>query len=75
MSSKFAEKFKKQGISVLDSLSEKQFESLIKSLNNAYYNDESMMTDNEYDIIKEYFERKFPTNRLLYRILCHRWIK
>ena len=65
MSSKFAEKFKKQGISVLDSLSEKQFESLIKSLNNAYYNDESIMTDNEYDIIKEYFERKFPTNRLL----------
>ena len=65
MSSKFSEKFKKQGISVLDSLSEKQFESLIKSLNNAYYNDESMMTDNEYDIIKEYFERKFPANRLL----------
>ena len=65
MSSKFSEKFKKQGISVLDSLSEKRFESLIKSLNNAYYNDESMMTDNEYDIIKEYFERKFPTNRLL----------
>jgi DNA ligase (NAD+) len=65
MASRFVEKFKKQGISVLDSLSEKQFESLIKSLNNAYYNDESMMTDNEYDIIKEYFERKFPTNRLL----------
>ena len=65
MASRFVEKFKKQGISVLDSLSEKQFESLIKSLNNAYYNDESMMTDNEYDIIKEYFERKFPANQLL----------
>ena len=68
MSNIIVDKFKRQGINIIDELSEKQFESLIKSLNSAYYNDESMMTDNEYDIIKEHFERKFPSNMLLHNI-------
>jgi NAD-dependent DNA ligase len=64
----FLEGFKTRGISVLETLNERQMENVLKHANEAYYNGESIMTDNEYDIIKEYFEVRFPKNLLLQTI-------
>lgn len=61
----FMSQFKVSGISSLDKLNEGHLELILKQANDAYYNSESFMTDNEYDIIKEYFEAKFPNNPLL----------
>ena len=59
---RIVKELKTEGITALEKLSEKQFENIIKKANDAYYNDKSLMTDNEFDIIKEYFERTFPDN-------------
>jgi DNA ligase (NAD+) len=61
----FMNQFKVSGISSLDKLKEGHLELILKQANDAYYNAESLMTDNEYDIIKEYFEKRFPNNLLL----------
>ena len=53
----FAQQFKTSGISVLEKMNERQMENVLKQANEAYYNGESMITDNEYDIIKEYFDK------------------
>ena len=62
-------KFKESGISVLDTLPEKTLAQLISVANMAYHNTEHpLMTDNEYDIVKEYTERKFPKSTVLEQI-------
>ena len=62
------ENFKKDGISVLEQLSEKELSELLKEANKAYYNEEPLLTDNQYDIIKEYIETKYPTNTAVHEI-------
>ena len=63
-----AENFKKTGISVLDNLNEKQLADLLRSANKAYYNEEPFFTDNQYDIVKEYVETKYPSNPVIHEI-------
>ena len=63
-----AENFKKSGITVLDSLNEKQLSELLKELNNSYYNEQPILSDNQYDIIKEYTEAKYPNNTIIQEI-------
>ena len=41
--------FKKEGISVLENIPEQRYATLIKKANDAYYNDNALMTDNEFD--------------------------
>ena len=61
--------FKTKGISYLDSLSETQLSNMILIANDHYYNGTSvLLTDNQYDIIKEYIEVKFPKNQVLKQI-------
>ena len=60
--------FKREGIKVLDGISESKYANLIKKANDAYYNNSPLMTDNEFDIIKEYFESKYPDNPVLKNI-------
>lgn len=61
--------FKEIGISILDSLNEKQLSEMIALASDAYYNEKNiLMTDNEYDIVKEYIERKFPKNQAVEQI-------
>tara|TARA_Y100000356_G_C11257068_1_gene290899 strand:- start:981 stop:2885 length:1905 start_codon:yes stop_codon:yes gene_type:complete len=60
--------FKRDGIKVLDGISETKYANLIKKANDAYYNNSPLMTDNEFDIIKEYFESKYPDNPVLKNI-------
>ena len=56
------EDFKHNGILVLKSLNEKQLTDIIEMTNQKYYNETSIMTDNQYDIIKEYIETTYPNN-------------
>ncbi len=64
------DEFKKDGIDALKMLSEKQLSTMLDESNKAYYNDSEnvLMTDNEYDIIKEYMEKKYPKNKVLEQI-------
>jgi len=62
------ERFKKNGISVVESLSEKELQDVLDYTNTAYRNMEPIMTDNEYDIIHDYMETKYPNNPILNEI-------
>jgi len=58
--------FKENGIDVLKSLSEKELTTILRKTSEAYYNDkEELLTDNQYDIIKEYVEKTYPKNKVL----------
>jgi DNA ligase (NAD+) len=55
--------FAESGISVLDKLTESQLSSMIEKANDMYYNSsKQLVSDAQYDIVKEYIERKFPAN-------------
>lgn len=55
--------FKQKGISVLHSLGESDLSAMICYANTQYYNKHSsILTDSEYDIIKDYIENRFPQN-------------
>ena len=60
--------FKKNGITVLDALNENQLSSILREANKAYYNEQPLMTDNEFDIVKEYIEKKYPSNKAIVEI-------
>jgi len=58
--------FKKNGIQTLESLTEEQLTSMIVEANNAYhFVKKPIMTDNQYDILREYLEKKYPDNYVL----------
>ena len=56
------EQFKLNGISVIKKLNEKQLTNIIQFANTKYHNQCPIMTDNQYDIIKEFIEQKYPNN-------------
>lgn len=61
----YVQEFKQRGISLLETLSEEELISFIQYANHAYYNSsDALLTDNEFDILKEYTEIKFPAIRL-----------
>ena len=61
--------FKQHGIPILQNLHEDVITSVLNEANNSYYNKGiSLLTDNEYDIIKEYMEEKYPTNKIIHQI-------
>ena len=45
--------FQKEGIKYLHKLTQDNLAEMIKFANNAYYNEDPIITDNQYDIIKE----------------------
>ena len=63
-----AENFKKNGISVLEKMTEKKLTDFLKELNKSYYNKEPLLSDNQYDIVKEFIEKKYPNNKVLREI-------
>lgn len=63
-----ANHFKKNGISVLESLNEKQLSELLREANKGYYNQDPFFTDNQYDIVKEFVETNYPSNVALHQI-------
>ena len=61
--------FKQNGIQVLEHLPEKQLADMLMKANDVYYNTRTaLMTDNEYDIVKEFVEKKYPKNEVLEKI-------
>lgn len=56
------ESFKQNGITILNSLTENQLSSIVIQANDAYYNSNPILTDTQYDIIKEFIEKKYPHN-------------
>jgi NAD-dependent DNA ligase len=66
------EHFKTNGVSSLEPLTEDALGSMIKAANDNYYNLEpgqtTILTDNEYDVLKEFIERKFPNNTAIQEI-------
>ena len=64
--------FRQNGVSVLSNLSEETLNQMIILSNAAYYNldvgSSALVTDNEYDILKEYIERKYPKNTVIREI-------
>ena len=62
-------KFKENGISAIEHLSQSELSNILILSNNEYYNTNvSLMTDNEYDIVKEYTQTKFPKNEAIVQI-------
>ena len=61
--------FAESGISVLDKLTESQLSSMIEKANDMYYNSSKpLVSDAQYDIVKEYIERKFPANAAIKQV-------
>ena len=67
---KIIDEFQQKGISVLENLKEEELTDVIEACNHSYYNTKTPLTnnDNEYDIIKEYIERKYPSNGIIEEI-------
>lgn len=63
-----ASEFKQHGISVLNQLNENQLVGLLREANRAYYNKTPFFTDNQYDIVKEFVEKKYPSNSVVYEV-------
>uniref|UniRef100_A0A6C0B911 DNA polymerase beta n=1 Tax=viral metagenome TaxID=1070528 RepID=A0A6C0B911_9ZZZZ len=51
--------------SEVEKMSQKELEDLVERANAAYYNETAILTDNEYDIVKELLERKYPNSTIL----------
>lgn len=51
--------FKKDGVSMLSHLTEQNITSIIEYASDAYFNHTPVISDNQFDIIKEYAETKF----------------
>ena len=61
--------FAESGISILDELTESQLSSMIEKANDMYYNSSKpLVSDAQYDIVKEYIERKFPANAAIKQV-------
>jgi DNA ligase (NAD+) len=60
------ELFKKDGIKVLETLTEDELAAIIEYANTAFHcHGVPVMTDNEYDIVREYMQGKYPNNPVL----------
>jgi NAD-dependent DNA ligase len=63
------DKFKQQGITYLESLSQQELDQLIFAAQDAYHNFKTpLMTDNEYDIVKEYVATKYPDDAVIVKV-------
>lgn len=63
--------FKRDGINVLEQLSETDLNDIIRYANNNYYNNDTqnvLLSDNQYDIIKGYIENKYVSNQVIKEI-------
>ena len=60
--------FKNQGLSLLETLTETELENMIEVANAAYYNEAPVLTDNEFDILRELTAKKYPKNDAVCKI-------
>jgi len=64
--------YRQGGIHILENLSEETLNAILKRTAYVYYNlklnENPLMTDNEYDVLKEFMEKKFPNNTAISEI-------
>jgi hypothetical protein len=66
---KHIKSFKEKGISIIEALTEQQVTDIVGVANDAYYNTKKpLLTDNEYDIVREYAEKKYPDNETIKQV-------
>lgn len=58
------EEFSKKGISVLNALEQDELTNIFQYASKQYYNHVPVLTDNQFDIIKNFIETKFPANKV-----------
>jgi NAD-dependent DNA ligase len=56
--------FAKQGITFLDTLQLSDLTNILQFASKQYYNHTPVLTDNQFDIIKNYIDTKYPTNKV-----------
>mgnify|MGYP001099862671 FL=1 len=62
----FVYNFKQQGGDFLKTLTENQLSAMVILANKKYYcNDAELMTDGQYDLLKEYVEESYPNNKVV----------
>ena len=57
--------FKKNGISVLDVLSEKVLSEMILVSNELYRNQKPIINDSQFDILEDFIREKYPDNKVI----------
>jgi DNA polymerase/3'-5' exonuclease PolX len=62
------QQFVTKGIHILETLNEQQLSEILRYASKKYYNQAPIITDNQYDIIKDFVEHKFPLNKAIYEI-------
>ena len=60
--------YKNNGDRFLKNTNESILEKLIIYANHYYYNNEPVLSDNEYDILRSYVETQYPNNKVLKQI-------
>jgi NAD-dependent DNA ligase len=60
--------FMKNGISVLNNLSEKELSEMVILTNDLYRNQEPILTDNQFDILEDFIRNKYPNNKVIKQI-------
>ena len=59
----YVKEYKKHGQPILEAMIESDLSDVIRYANEKYYcNNKSVMTDEQYDILKDYIEEKYPDN-------------
>lgn len=62
----FISNFKKNAKTTLDGINADEFIYILRELTKAYHNQSPLLTDTEYDVIKDYFELKYLSEYLLW---------
>ena len=52
----------------MEQLNETQLSTILKEANKSYYNSEPILSDNQYDIIKDFIQQKYPSNSAISEI-------
>ena len=59
------QEFKKNGISILKDLSENVLSDMVVMANEAYRNQQPIITDNQFDILEDFIKEKYPNNKII----------
>jgi len=60
--------FQNNGISLLEIMSETDLSKMLQYASKQYYNHTPVLTDNQFDIVKQFIEHKFPLNKAVTEI-------
>lgn len=64
----FVNEYLQKGINYLSKLTENELMELLLYANDEYYNGEALMTDAEYDILRDYMSSHYPINPILQQV-------